>query len=67
MVEDHSDSERKPTTTTTWVTFRLASSQRQDSTYHDLCYASHGVLAGREINKRKLSFVIITDFVFYGF
>ena len=39
MVNDHSDSERE----------NLLPFNRQDSTYHGLCYTSHGALAGMYI------------------
>ena len=51
MVKDHSDSERG--SHHMGYSFRLAarvllyaSSHRQDSTYHGLCYTSLGALAG---------------------
>ena len=55
MDMDHLDSERKPAATT-WATLFLlaardllyASSHRQDSTHHSLCYPSHGALAWKE-------------------
>ena len=48
MVKYHSDSERKPAAAT-WATlsdFLYVPSHRLDSTYHNLCYTSHGALAG---------------------
>ena len=45
--------ERKPSATITWATlsdyqqgFFYMHHHRQDSTYHSLCYTSHGALAG---------------------
>ena len=50
MVKDHSDSERgNPPSQHFQLAARVllyASSDRQDSTYHGLCYTSHGALAG---------------------
>ena len=53
MVRDHSDSEKgnllPPHRLLFLITARVllyAPSHRQDSTYHDLCYTSHGALAG---------------------
>ena len=53
MVNDLSDSERKPAAGTLAILFRLtaivllyAPSHRQDSKYHGLCYTSRGALAG---------------------
>ena len=55
MAKDQLDSLRKPTATTTWASFQLvawdllhASSHRQDSAHHDICYTSGGVLAGTQ-------------------
>ena len=52
MVKDHSDSERENACPHMDHSFRLAarvlsyaSSHRQDSTYHGLCYTSRGALA----------------------
>ena len=51
MVNDHSDSERGNQLLPHGLPFPINSkgsfiSHRQDSTYHDLCYTSHGALAG---------------------
>ena len=54
MVKDHSDSEREETCCShIGYSFQLAarvliyvSSDRQDNTYHSLCYTSRGALAG---------------------
>ena len=54
MVKDHSDSERGNPLQPHGLLFLIlaasfflyASSHRQDSTYHGLCYTSHGALAG---------------------
>ena len=54
MVKDHLDSERGNLLPPLHgLSFRLAArdlsyapSQRQDNTYHNLCYTSHGALAG---------------------
>ena len=49
MVNDHSDSESKPTAVTLQLAARVllcAPSHRQDSTYHSLCYTSCGALPG---------------------
>ena len=53
MVKDHSDSERGNPLLPHGYSFRLtarvllyALSHRQVSTYHGLCYTSHGALAG---------------------
>ena len=49
MVKDHSDSERETRCRHIGYSFRLAvyaPSQRQDNTYHGLCYTSRGALAG---------------------
>ena len=53
MVKDHSDSERGNNCRHMGYSFRLtarvllyASSHRQDSTYHGLCYTSRGAMAG---------------------
>ena len=53
MVKDHSDSERGNPLPPHRLLFLIAarvllyaSSHRQDSTYHSLCYASRGPLAG---------------------
>ena len=53
MVKDHSDSKRGNPLPPHGYSFRLAarvllyaSSHRQDSTYHGLCYISRGALAG---------------------
>ena len=53
MVKDHSDSERGNPLPPHGLLFPLAarvllyaSSHRQDSTYHGLCYSSRGALAG---------------------
>ena len=52
MIEDHSDSERRnPLPPLPGLLFSIsiillyAPSHRQDSTYHSLCYISHGALA----------------------
>ena len=58
MVNDHSDREREETCCHDMgYSFRLtarvllyAPSDRQDSTYHRLCYTSCGVLAGMRNN-----------------
>ena len=54
MVKDHSDSERKPPTATTWATlfeqqqkFFYMHHLRQDKPYHSPCYTSCGALAGK--------------------
>ena len=48
MVKDHSDSDRGNPLPPHGLLFLLyASSHRQDSTYHALCYTSHGALAGK--------------------
>ena len=56
MVKDHSDSQRGNPLPPHGLLFPInskfflyARSHRQDSTYHGLCYASRGALAGREI------------------
>ena len=53
MVKDHSDNEKESRCRHIGYSFRLtarvllyASSHRQDSTYHGLCYTSRGALAG---------------------
>ena len=53
MVKDHCDSERGNPMPHIGYSFRLTArvllyvpSHRQDSTYHSLCYTSHGALAG---------------------
>ena len=53
MVKDHSDREKGNPLQPHGYSFRLAarvllyaSSHRQDSTYHSLCYTSRGALAG---------------------
>ena len=49
MVKDHSDSERQNPLLPHGLLFPVllyAPSHRQDSTYHSLCYTSHGALAG---------------------
>ena len=48
MVKDHSDSERGNPLPPHRLLFLIiyAPSHRQDSTYHGLCYASRGALAG---------------------
>ena len=53
MVKDHSDSEKGNPLPHIGYSYRLtarvllyAPSHRQDSTYHSLCYTSHGALAG---------------------
>ena len=50
MVKDHSDSERgNPLPPLFPIAARVllyASSNRQDDTYHGLCYTSRGALAG---------------------
>ena len=53
MVKDHSDSEKGNPQPPQMLHYRLtarvllyASSNRQDSTYHGLCYTSRGALAG---------------------
>ena len=53
MVKDHSDSERENPLPPHGYSFRLtarvllyATSHRQDSTYHGLCYTSCGALPG---------------------
>ena len=53
MVKDHPDNERGNPLPPHGLHFRLAArvilyapSHRQDSTYHGLCYTSHGALAG---------------------
>ena len=54
MVKDHSDSERGNPLPPRGLLFPInskgsffyAPSYRQDSTYHGLCYTSHGALAG---------------------
>ena len=51
MVKDHSDSERGNPLPPHGLLFPIifilyAPSHRQDSTYHDLYYTSHGALAG---------------------
>ena len=53
MLKDHSDSETETRCRHMGYSFRLAtrvilyaSSHRQDSTYHGLCYTSRGTLAG---------------------
>ena len=53
IVKDHSDNERGNLLRHMGYSFRLtarvllyAPSHRQDSTYHGLCYTSHGALAG---------------------
>ena len=46
MVKDHSDSERGYSFRLTARVLLYAPSQRQDSTYHGLCYTSRGALAG---------------------
>ena len=48
MVKDHSDSEKGNLGYSFRLTARVllyAPSHRQDSTYHSLCYTSHGALA----------------------
>ena len=45
MVKDHSDSEKGLTARV----LLYAPSHRQDSTYHSLCYTSHGALARTKI------------------
>ena len=56
MVNNHSNSERKPAVGHMGFSFRLAarvllyaSSHRQDNTYHSFCYTSRGALALRKI------------------
>ena len=78
MVKDHSDSEREENCCCHMgYFFRLAasvllyaSSHRQDSTYHSLCYTSHGALAGtrnssmaKELVPDILQLVPATNFV----
>ena len=53
MVKDHSDSEKGNPLPPHRLHYRLtarvllyAPSQRQDNTYHSLCYTSRGALAG---------------------
>ena len=49
MVKDHSDNERGYPLLPHRLAARVllyAPSHRQDNTYHNLCYTSHGALAG---------------------
>ena len=46
MVKDHSNSEKGYSLRLTARVLLYAPSQRQDSTYHGLCYTSRGALAG---------------------
>ena len=51
MVKDHSDSERENPPHRLLFLFSnkgsfICTSQTQDTTYHSLCYTSHGALAG---------------------
>ena len=77
MVKDHSESERENPLSPHGLLFPIsskgtlyASSHRQDSTYHRLCYTSRGALAGtrnRSMGFKKECYLIRQDNTIYKF
>ena len=57
MVKDHSDSEKGNLLPPHRVLL-YAPSHRQDSTYHGLCYTSHGALAGNTLSVEITKYLI---------